>query len=615
MRCEDSHVHSSAEEEIAAEESFSRYCLPVEFYNILKWRATRNPPYLERCLLYKRQAKQKKRIQMTIAVDTECGGSQTHSFCPMFVLLARTVSNSAMREGEYSTLYCFRQARLVTSLSAGGAMTRAQADFILPEINKLAAQLKSEPLAILFVSCAEVANSLNAIGPTENQNITTFPSNFEGHCLLGKISMQSLHLTLEKSLNLNVGERADVVSTVHMHSCFMKFSGMDGDKHIAVWTPSSSGTLDTPKQVEVIICAKEAGPKEKSHYDLYSYNKDIAMSSFIRIIKLRTGNVLFNYSYYNNKLHKTEVTEDFSCPFCLVKCASFKGLECHLSSSHDLLKYEFWVSEHQQVVNVSLKPDIKRLEQSTNFKARLMVHAFLMALSSDGADRYCSECNKPNANVTGTPTGIAHSHGDPECIQSISGGESSLSTRLKQCGSMRKSSMGCFDPRNRALLEKRQFFHSRKLQPMALEDVISDHDSEDEVDHDIEDLEDCKMLQTFDFTDVTEEETQIVLLWNSFVRRQRVLVDGHVPWACEAFTKLHSQKLVREPSLLWSWRLFMIKLWNHSLLDAQTMNNCNIIIEKLQNKGDVLIDEDKEEEEEEDIIQSEHADRLKNQNK
>lgn len=32
------------------------------------------------------------------------------------------------------------------------------------------------------------------------------------------------------------------------------------------------------------------------------------------------------------------------------------------------------------------------------------------------------------------------------------------------------------------------------------------------------------------------------------------------------------------------WRLFMIKLWNHGLLDARTMNNCNVILEKLQNQ-------------------------------
>lgn len=29
----------------------------------------------------------------------------------------------------------------------------------------------------------------------------------------------------------------------------------------------------------------------------------------------------------------------------------------------------------------------------------------------------------------------------------------------------------------------------------------------------------------------------------------------------------------------------MIKLWNHGLLDARSMNNCNLIIEQVQNKN------------------------------
>jgi len=43
---QDSHVRMSAEEEIAAEESLSIYCKPVELYNILQRRAIRNvvPP-------------------------------------------------------------------------------------------------------------------------------------------------------------------------------------------------------------------------------------------------------------------------------------------------------------------------------------------------------------------------------------------------------------------------------------------------------------------------------------------------------------------------------------------------------------------------------------------
>lgn len=30
------------------------------------------------------------------------------------------------------------------------------------------------------------------------------------------------------------------------------------------------------------------------------------------------------------------------------------------------------------------------------------------------------------------------------------------------------------------------------------------------------------------------------------------------------------------------WRMFMVKLWNHGLLDARTMDKCNVILEELQ---------------------------------
>lgn len=31
------------------------------------------------------------------------------------------------------------------------------------------------------------------------------------------------------------------------------------------------------------------------------------------------------------------------------------------------------------------------------------------------------------------------------------------------------------------------------------------------------------------------------------------------------------------------WRIFMIKLWNHNLLDARSMNTCNMIIDNFKN--------------------------------
>ena len=33
------------------------------------------------------------------------------------------------------------------------------------------------------------------------------------------------------------------------------------------------------------------------------------------------------------------------------------------------------------------------------------------------------------------------------------------------------------------------------------------------------------------------------------------------------------------------WRFFMIKLWNHSLLDARTMNACNTILQGFQDES------------------------------
>ncbi|XP_052174160.1 polycomb group protein EMBRYONIC FLOWER 2-like isoform X2 [Diospyros lotus] len=609
-----SRVHLSAEEEIAAEESLSIYCKPVELYNIIQRRAVQNPSFLQRCLQYKIQAKHKKRIEMKISLSrTLNDGLQTQSICPLYIFLARPVSSCAVTE--YSAVYHFSRACSLTASPGADGMNRAQAKFILPEINKLAAEIRSGSLAILFVFFADITNSACPTDPTKNHiNMPSFPSNIEGLCLLGKIPMELLYLSWDKSPNLSLGERAEMMSTVDMHSYLVKLSCIDDDKTIAFQKPHGSGAANALRQVEIFISAEEFGAKEKSPYNAYTYDIDIPTTSLTPIMRLRAGNVIFNYRYYNNKLQRTEVTEDFACAFCLVKCASFRGLRCHLTSSHDLFNFEFWVTEDCQAVNVSVKTDTWSPEivadgvdpqQQTFFlcskplrrrKPTNLVqnakHVHPLVLDSDfpatindpcGRNDGLAECverntSSPNAGVS---TGTAQSFADPECVQSVPGSNLAPPAML-QFAKTRKLSVERSDPRNRVLLQKRQFFHSHRAQPMALEQVLSDRDSEDEVDDDVADFEDRRMLD--DFVDVTKDEKQMMHLWNSFVRKQRVLADGHIPWACEAFSKLHGQDFVRAPPLLWCWRLFMIKLWNHGLLDARTMNNCNIIIEKYQSQ-------------------------------
>lgn len=634
---QDSRVHLSAEEEIAAEESLSIYCKPVELYNILQRRAVGNPSFLQRCLRYKIQAKHKRRIQMTISLPgSTYDGVQAQSPFPLYILLARPISDIALVE--YPAVYRFNRACILTSSTRVDGSHQAQANFILPDISKLAMESKSGSLTILIVKCAESKESISGFGlPKDIMDMAPFSTNVGGHCLWGKVPMESLYLSWKMSPNLSLGQRAEIISTVDLHPCFMKSSCLDDDKCISFQNPYNSGTLSKAQQFQVIISAEEVGAKDKSPYNSYTYT-DVPTSSLSDIIRLRTGNVIFNYRYYNNKLQRTEVTEDFSCPFCLVKCASFKGLRYHLSSSHDLFNFEFWVTEEYQAVNVSVKTDIWRTEivadgvdpkqQTFSFCSKPLrrrrsknlaqnaKHVHPLTLESDlhavvsnlgkandahsskgerarilsGNDSQavpgaalCVERVLSSHNVPGVSSATVQSNADPECVQS--GPASNLAPpALLQFAKTRKLSIERSDPRSRALLQKRQFFHSHRAQPMGMEQVLSDRDSEDEVDDDVADFEDRRMLD--DFVDVTKDEKQLMHLWNSFVRKQRVLADGHIPWACEAFSRLHGHDLAQAPALSWCWRLFMIKLWNHGLLDARAMNNCNKIIEQCNKNQD-----------------------------
>lgn len=351
--------------------------------------------------------------------------------------------------------------------------------------------------------------------------------------------------------------------------------------------------------------------------------------------RLMDGNVIFNYWDHSNLLRKTEVTRHFSCPFCLMRCGSFKGLRSHLITSHDLFKCEFWVTEEYRAINVSVKTDAlhsestaggielrlqsfgfcsrprkrKRLEDPTELGKYVYPHVLESALpgptieSLEGEKNLsnmllnpktgesCYSYENVNANGLdyvaansnpGAPVARAQSLEDIDCIQSTDG-DKNVSLTLLPAAKSRKLSSERTDARSSTFLQKRQFYHSHRAQPMALEQVLSDRDSEDEVDDDIAALEDRRMLD--DFVDVTKDEKHLMHLWNSFVRKQRVLADGHVPWACEAFLRLHGKLLVQSHPLFWCWRFFMVKLWNHGLLDATTMNNCSMIIEKFQDEA------------------------------
>ncbi|CAL9235664.1 unnamed protein product [Arabidopsis halleri] len=125
-------------------------------------------------------------------------------------------------------------------------------------------------------------------------------------------------------------------------------------------------------------------------------------------------------------------------------------------------------------------------------------------------------------------------------------------------------------------LKSRQFYHSQTMQPMTLEQVMSNEDSENETDDYALDLNERLRLERL--VGVSKEEKRYMYLWNIFVRKQRVIADGHVPWACEEFAKLHKEEMKNSSSFDWWWRMFRIKLWNHGLICANTFHKCTTIL-------------------------------------
>ncbi|TVU09100.1 hypothetical protein EJB05_42541 [Eragrostis curvula] len=602
-----SRARLSPAEQAAAEDNFSAlYCKPLELYNIIQRRSITNPLFTQRSLLYKINARRKKRIQITVSLSgTTNTELQEPNIFPLYVLLARPTSNASL-DG-HSPIYRFSRVCLLTPSSEFGNNDNTEATFIIPDTNNLSTS-HSCNLNIILISCGQVGHTISEDNCSGNHVEGSSLQKHGGKCSWGKIPINLLASSLENCVSLSLGHTVKLASTVTMSPSFLegklsrnletvyylltfflfmqpKFLEQDSCLTFCSHKVDATGSY----QLQVCISAEEAGARAMflSPYNSYLYN-DVPPSSLSSIISL--GRVFDRAAMEAGR--SVQGSRSRRCP----GLADEQGLRCHLNSSHDLFHFEFWVSEECQAVNVSLKTDVWTTEcVAAGVDPRHQTFSYISKFKRRRQLKTTTE------KIKGVHSDIIES-GSPEDVQAVSEddyvhGENGTSVdpahslhcsnlpqpTVLQFGKTRKLSAERADPRNRQLLQKRQFIHSHRSQPMALEQVFSDHDSEDEVDDDIADFEDRRMLD--DFVDVTKDEKHIMHMWNSFVRKQRVLADGHIPWACEAFSQLHGKQLVQNPAFLWSWRFFIIKLWNHSLLDARTMNTCNTILQGLQDES------------------------------
>ncbi|KAG2296892.1 hypothetical protein Bca52824_043561 [Brassica carinata] len=484
-------AHMSEEEKIAAEESFKAYINPTELYMKLQDRAKKNPLFLQRSLSYKIEAKHQRRIQMTVSLSDTI---ETQKLFPLFVFLARLVSPEPT--AEYSAVYKFSRTCSIPGVDG-------KANFLLAEMDRLA--LKAGSVDLLFISFVIMRVSIYSV----------LAGNIGGHCFLNKIPLETLYSSWQKYPNMDLGEKAISVSLVEMEPYFLQLKFIMSEQCVEIQVPSNPLTSSSPQQVQVTISAQEVGATENPPYrSSFSFNDFPASSVVLPINRLRKGRVAFNYRYYNNKLQKTEVTGDFTCPICSVKCASFKGLECHMPSTHDLFNFEFWVNEKYPAVNVSLKSEVTFTEVSTSYFQNNIPNA-LLTFDSMKSSRRKQKTPARNPRPRPIKTDDAADSVKSEKSQIPPGGAESSSQTVPP-------GMGPAD-------------------------------------------------------------LQMMNMWNSFMKKHRVITGGCIACGCEAFSKLHGPFLVRNLDLLWCWKKYIWTLKIYGRLDAQTLNNCMVLFEQLAN--------------------------------
>eukprot|EP00250_Pteridium_aquilinum_P004988 c1515_g1_i2 orf=609-2834(-) len=666
----------------AAEESLSLYCKPIELYNIIQRRALRNPIFLQRCLKYKIEEARQRRIKLMVSavkVATTTSDAwlsigkpngngfslEEQAFQSVLLMLTAPVSSAGMGHS------CFRlsQTRVLrtksANLSAADNKGQPSVTFLLPEIQKLLLSATRDGAVILFITSAELNSTCSGNGTPIESSV-----NNSGSVLWGSISLTTL--CQNWSVMDGDGKNADGAireisdDTLHVElfpSRLQLVNSMDG-RYVNFQSTAHTSTKQSLARLHLCLSVQEAGRGintfKPASGSVSSNGRFLNCPSLSQARRLQPGQVVFHYHYYFNQLYKSEVTENYSCPFCVRCCSSLKGLRCHLNSTHDLFTFEFLATSDYRLVNVFCRndvldpegnvrdidglndprlksflywskcgrprkssivlelqagghqsegqsPDLERgldmaenaslMQEETRKHERLEEPGKILKVAEESLQALKKQRPEIDDSKSSSPVGHRYLGVAPNgvCLAIAAprpADKRSLQTTVNaqvlpfksRPGKHRKSLVERSEARIRFQLQKRQFFHSHTGQPMAIEQLLSDRDSEDENDETIMDLEDRRMLD--DFVDVTRDEKELMHLWNSFVRKQRVLADGHCPWACEAFTKLHAKNFHKSMALRRCLMLFLIKLWNHNLVDGNTINRCLLIIDSFNKTTD-----------------------------
>ncbi|EME30107.1 Polycomb protein Su(z)12 [Galdieria sulphuraria] len=117
-------------------------------------------------------------------------------------------------------------------------------------------------------------------------------------------------------------------------------------------------------------------------------------------------------------------------------------------------------------------------------------------------------------------------------------------------------------------LKDRTYYHTVTLHPVAPDEM--DRDSESDYSEEWKEELETQWLET----EILSHRTRVFFqLWNSFVRKNRVIADFQLPIICEQFVQEHSKDIVQW-DLFHLWRMHLLNLFEYGLIQRADIVKC-----------------------------------------
>jgi hypothetical protein len=322
--------------------------------------------------------------------------------------------------------------------------------------------------------------------------------------------------------------------------------------------------------------------------------------------------IQYHYHFANKTMKKSEIAENYSCPFCVQRHPSFEALKCHLLLCHDLFQFSF----HGRggigsAVNLTTDPLVHDAEgrlllpeaevyranhlnkEFSFFRDRKKEGGVPSPVTVRDVERYRYELayvKKKSVPEAAAPTNEGGAIRGKRKIRYLEEDEVVGHKRRAQRSNNRGGAGAVPEAQvlkkpNKPVrrgperggqtpgqphpvrLGENVYFHSRSYQPMRNTEALRDSESDLEEDTFMTATNDRYLLDEFE--DVTQTEKKFMHTWNMFAHKHEMHSDAILRHQVGQFIRSAQDEFREDPGFRRCMSMHLINLWDRGILSSQ----------------------------------------------